>query len=88
MAASQTADVQDRAGRGHETYDDADGDDAADGGGADGTGTTPVPVPLRAQTMLFVLGNADVAHPVRSVHYNPLSGGVGDPIAGATTFSC
>ena len=31
MAASQTADVEDRAGRGHETYDDADRDDAADG---------------------------------------------------------
>ena len=50
MAASQTADVEDRAGRGHETYDDADGDNAADGSGPDGTGTTPVPVPLRAQT--------------------------------------
>ena len=61
MAASQTADVEDRAGGRHGTDDDADGADAgaggrvrgghgADGGGADGTGTTPVPVPLRAQT--------------------------------------
>ena len=31
MAAPQTADVEDRAGRGHETDDDADGADAADG---------------------------------------------------------
>ena len=61
MAASQTADVEDRAGGRHGTDDDADGAGAgaggrvrgghgADGGGADGTGTTPVPVPLRAQT--------------------------------------
>ena len=61
MAASQTADVEDRAGGRHETDDDADGTEAgagrrvrgghgADRGGADGTGTTLVPVPLRAQT--------------------------------------
>ena len=31
MAASQTADVEDRAGRGHRTDDDADGADAAEG---------------------------------------------------------
>ena len=63
-AASQTADVKDRAGGRHGTDDDADradagaggrvrgghGADGAGGSGADGTGTTPVPVPLRAQT--------------------------------------
>ena len=31
MAASQTADVEDRAGGGHGTDDDADGADAGDG---------------------------------------------------------
>ena len=36
-------------GRGADA-DGADGAGGADGGGADGTGTTPVPVPLRAQT--------------------------------------